>query len=236
MGVLVLLGVMVAVFAFTLGIHLGKRVPSPAHPTVAGSQNAHDPAAVSTVPDQVPTRQDFQEESKEVAKQGDAVVAETLNRALHDEVSRTGMKLDAPRPVDLPTEVKGAGSESAGLPDPMDDIPASKRSWLPGQFTIQIGSYSALQDARDQIEAMEALGLEPLLRAAEVSGKGKWHRIYLGGFNSREEAEAAGEKFKAQHIVDSFIVTKIPEKVSGSRHNSDGGGKKEAEHPSSPKH
>lgn len=78
-----------------------------------------------------------------------------------------------------------------------------------GRFTLQIGSYPSIREAKDQVDSMEALGLQPVLRVAEIKGKGKWFRVYLGGFSSRDDAEKAGEGYRSQHVIDSFIVAKM---------------------------
>jgi cell division septation protein DedD len=207
LGVLVLLGVMVAVFAFTLGVHLGKRVG-------VGGRLAPAPEATTAItsPDQLPNRQEFQEQSK-AAQQA---VDESLNQALHDEVARTGIKMDAPRQVELPEDPKGAGAASA-MPKKskflgtLQDIPAAQRAAPQGRFTLQIGSHNVVDEAKDQVDAVEALGFKPFLRAAEIRGKGKWYRVYVGGFFSRTEAEKAGQRYKSQHAIDSYIVAKITE-------------------------
>lgn len=102
-GILVFLGVLIAVFAFTLGVHLGKRVRPQ---TITGVQHA-EPAPIPTVEDHLPPPQELSEQSSETGK----AVDQTLNQSLHDEVQRTGVKLDTPRPVDLPTEVKSNRAE-----------------------------------------------------------------------------------------------------------------------------
>lgn len=205
MGVLLLLGVMVAFFAFTLGVHLGKRV-SP-HPLAAGDSHSAEPAA--TLPDQVPHRQEIQDQAKATA----ASVDEALGQALHDEVVRTGIKLDFPRQVNLPDKVKKVSTRPAeapksSLPQP-ETIEAFKRASPQGQFTLQIGSYTSIQDAKDQVDAVEALGLKPYLRSAEVRGRGQWYRIYLGGYETKEQAQAAGEKYRGQHVLESFVISKM---------------------------
>lgn len=208
MVVLILLGVAVAFFAFTLGIHLGKRVP-PKPTTVAQQPEA---APVATVPDQTPNRQEFQEQSKNVAQ----AVDESLSQSLHEEVQRTGIKLDTPRQVELPNKVRtserGAATPEAKKAEPaVADFAAAQRPAPHGKFTLQIGSYPSVQEAKDQVEAVEALGLKPYLRSAEIKGKGKWYRVYLGGYEEKAEAEKAGEKFRSQHVIDKFIVSKAVE-------------------------
>ncbi|HLD98805.1 MAG TPA: SPOR domain-containing protein [Bdellovibrionota bacterium] len=221
MGVLVLLGVLIAAFAFTLGVHLGKRVGPKS--TVS---SATFPAAVPTVEDEIPNPQEFAEHLKGTHLAAD----ESLDQSAHDEVARTGLKLEVGRQVSLP---RGAKSDNAGATSPegpqfktapaqdsgatatrgstssTDDlkgIPAALRPAPAGKYTIQIGSHPALKEAAEQANTVEALGLQPYLRSAEIRGKGKWFRLYVGGFSTREAAEKAGQLYRDQHLIDSFVV------------------------------
>ena len=213
MVILTFLGVLVAAFAFTLGVHLGKRV---AHPTAAGLQVGEAKHA-ETTPDTVPSRHELQEQHKAAV----AGVDETLNQSLHEEVVRTGIKLDSPRQIELPDDSKpksvGDGSTATQKASPrkelaqivFDDIAATRRNPPEGRFTLQVGSYNSLGDAKDQVDAMEALGLKPVLRAADIRGRGRWYRVYLGGYPSQAEAERAGTRYRGQHVIESYIVSKM---------------------------
>src|SRR5476651_1191800 len=85
MGILIILAMMVAIFAFTLGVHLGKKVP--ARPVVVGPV---DTAPAVTSQDKTPNRQELTEQGKGTQQ----AVDESLNQALHDEVTRSGIKAD----------------------------------------------------------------------------------------------------------------------------------------------
>jgi cell division protein FtsN len=215
MGVLLLLGVMVAVFAFTLGVHLGKRVgPKGALSPVAG-----DAELVATSSDKNPNRQELNEQSKGAQQAAD----ESLNQALHEEVARTGIKLDTPRQVQLPekphSENAGATTTAAtehghpriqlapqGAEKGADHV-AAERSAPPGHYTLQIGSYPVADEARDQADSLEALGLRPYMRPADVRGS-RWYRVYVGGFESKEVAEKAGARYVSQHMIEAYVVSK----------------------------
>ncbi len=221
MGVLILLAIMVSVFAFTLGVHLGKKVGLKM-PAEGG-----DTPAAATQHDELPNRQELTEHGKGV----NAAVEESLNQALHDEVGRTGIKLEVPRQVDLPQTSKSAAQTKAtqlpeGTTEPKKSasptgeaapaeaiagVPAALRPAPEGVFTLQIGSHPNLDEAKDQVEALEKLGFKPYLRAAEVKGKGKWFRIFLGGYPTKDVAEKAGQKFQSEQVVESFVVSKITE-------------------------
>jgi hypothetical protein len=51
--------------------------------------------------------------------------------------------------------------------------------------------------------------LSPFMREAEVKGKGKWYRLYLGGYPNKNAAEQAGEKYRSQRKIASFIVSNL---------------------------
>jgi cell division protein FtsN len=222
MAVLLLLAVMVALFAFTLGVHLGKRIG----PKGFVSESASDAAPVTTAADKVPNRLELTEQGKGVAAASD----EALNQALHDEVARTGVKLDTTRQVELPDEtrsanagatttaprelvVKGKAAEDAAPVAPLkaalsdeESFGPSKRQAPPGKYTLQVGSYPAFAEARDQAESLEALGLSPFLRSVNLKKRGRWFRVYLGGFETMESAEEAGARYRSKNMIESFVV------------------------------
>jgi cell division septation protein DedD len=206
MGILILLAVMVTVFAFTLGVHLGKKVEI--HQAgVAADPNAPVPLA-ATAPDELPNRQDLTEQGKGAPHAAD----ESLNQAIHDEVTRTGVRLEVKRQVDLPTDVRSPTEGATTLHSVLvTQIPAFERPAPSGKFTLQVGSYPSVADAKDQTDGLEALGLKPYLREASLKGKGVWYRIFVGGYASKEAAEKAGEQYRGQHVLESFIVAKKPE-------------------------
>lgn len=218
MGVLMLLGVMVALFSFTLGVHLGKRI-TPSGPVLA----ENDAAPADTVADKLPNRQELAEQGKGIAQ----AVDETLDKSLHEEVTKSGIKLDTHIPVELPEEAKAPDAgKTSEAPKGQDKKPAETEQQVSapsekalslsfprpgGTFTLQIGSYPNMDEARDQVDSLKALGMKPFLRTAEVKGKGKWFRVYLGGYESKDQAEKAGERFQSRHVIDAYIVAKMPE-------------------------
>ena len=91
--VLTVLGVLVALFAFTLGVHLGKKVRGG-----LGSWTGPDAQSVDTSTDKIPEPGDLTEQSKGAF----GAVDDTLSHMLRDEVEKAGLKLDQGRQIDLP--------------------------------------------------------------------------------------------------------------------------------------
>src|SRR4051812_32464370 len=143
MGVLTLLGVMVAVFAFTLGVHLGKKVATQAK----NPAQTTEAAPVATVNDAVPEARELHEQAKGVEQAAE----ETLTQSLKEEVGQVGVKTEKTVQVDLPKKPKTDNAGATTLQE--ETIPAvlEKAEEAPyhgGPFSLQIGSYPAIADAK----------------------------------------------------------------------------------------
>jgi septal ring-binding cell division protein DamX len=233
MGVLVLLGLLVAIFAFTLGVHLGKRVTPK-----AGGGPVAETSALPTLPDKVPNQQEIGEESKNTGQRAD----EALGQALHEEVLKTGIKLDQGKTMDLPKESKGEKADKSDKPvkageptsanaskdeksgrdlkvrlDETEDSAAEENrsahhgstAAVVGKYTLQIGSYPSLREAQQSISELPEKGLKPFIKSADIKGKGKWYRVFAGVYGTRQEAETAGVRMKAERTINSFVVSKL---------------------------
>jgi cell division protein FtsN len=187
-AVLVLLGLMVAVFAFTLGVHLGKR---------AGGKK-DSPALTDAAPKGVEAALEASPSEKEIEERARAkqpALNGVLNQATEEEIARTGVRLDAPRQVALPSETR---AESKAVPT----APASRR------YVLQIGSYPSIIMAQVQVHVLEARGFKPAIQKAQVAGMGTRFRVMIGDYLTRKEAEKAGALFKSEKKVDTFIVAR----------------------------
>lgn len=181
MGVLISLGLMVALFAFTLGVHLGKRVGPK---SIATAPQATYPAV--TVPDAVPERNEIAEQTKGISQKGD----ETLTQALRAEVLKTGLKLDIPRPLELPNNtINRKESKQAG-------------------YTLQIGSFAVMDEATDRMKKLVSAGLtDAFIQEVDLKEKGKRYRVYAGHFESMEEAKQVGTQYQSKNTIESFIIS-----------------------------
>jgi hypothetical protein len=104
---LALISALIALFTFTLGIHLGKKVR-----TVANLQRSADPAPLVTVPDEIPQGPELNDR--------DHKTEESLTRAIEEEgreeVKKTGITLETKRQVELPENLKSEHEEGAAKP------------------------------------------------------------------------------------------------------------------------
>jgi cell division protein FtsN len=198
-SILVLLAVMVAVFAFTLGVHLGKRAGTKVQPNLAMGTDAEHKSEIAPALEATPTDEEIQ---ARIRTQPPAA-ADLLAQATQEEVKRTGIKLDSPRQVSLPSSVE-AGSKSADSPESPEPNASMKK------YAIQIGSYPSLILAQLRVHELEGEGLKPVvIRKADVKGLGTRFRVMVGEFRTRQGAEKAGEIYRSEKKFDTFIIAPI---------------------------
>lgn len=213
-GVLILLGVGVALFAFTLGVHLGKQViPKPME--TIGEANPTEPLTTAEVT--APSRTDVSAEVKNIP----GAVDETLDQSLRDEIAKTGMKVETPRQVDLPNEVRPEGghpevgqvTEKKKAPT-KTTITKSDGGIGNSRYTLQVGSYPSLREAEPELLKLNENGLRAEVREVDLTGKGKWFRLFVGQFDTVKDAEKAGKSFKKERRIAEFVVVRAPEATS----------------------
>ncbi|AZN38183.1 SPOR domain-containing protein [Iodobacter ciconiae] len=70
---------------------------------------------------------------------------------------------------------------------------------------LQVGSFQNEQDADNLKAKLALLGIEARIQTSDIPGKGIWHRVRLGPFNSGNELDNARSQLKANG-VDSAVV------------------------------
>lgn len=200
--VLTLLSVTVAFFSFTLGVHLGKTVaPATGLP---GDTHAH---SVSGDEDPLPNRQEFVERSKGVEQEADLA----LSQSLHAEVAKTGIKLDTQRQVDLPKQAKTVEAGKTTTETPATTLSQSELKRIAkiqpdGRYTLQVGSYPSMEEAQSVMDRLEKAGMAPALKAADLKNMGRRYRVFVGKFDSKDAAAAAGDKYRSDKVIESYVV------------------------------
>ncbi|HEX6723558.1 MAG TPA: SPOR domain-containing protein [Burkholderiaceae bacterium] len=73
------------------------------------------------------------------------------------------------------------------------------------RFVVQVGAYGEASSARDMRQRVDKLGLKSYTQTAEVDGT-KRHRVRVGPFNSRDEAEKAAGTLKAAGLPAAIMT------------------------------
>jgi len=75
-----------------------------------------------------------------------------------------------------------------------------------GPYTIQVGSFRNVENARRMLAAFSSEAYEPRLESAELSGLGLVHRVRLSQFGSLDQARQQALKIARAHSQDVWIV------------------------------
>ena len=73
-------------------------------------------------------------------------------------------------------------------------------------YTLHLSSFRDLARARKAQAQLKAKGVQARLATVDLPGKGRWHRLLVGGFSTRRQAQAQGEKLKQAGRISSFRV------------------------------
>lgn len=73
-----------------------------------------------------------------------------------------------------------------------------------GTYSLQLGSFLSLDNARSLGARVEALGYAPVLESAVVGGQ-TYHRVLLRGLADRTEASRTGERLRSELGVTYLI-------------------------------
>jgi len=89
------------------------------------------------------------------------------------------------------------------VPAPRAPVPAVAPA---SGWTLQLHASQDSAEANRFAAAMREKGYSPYLVAAEVPGRGTWHRVRLGSFTGREEAIKFLQDFKRETGMDAFVA------------------------------
>ncbi|MBS1811698.1 MAG: SPOR domain-containing protein [Acidobacteria bacterium] len=76
-----------------------------------------------------------------------------------------------------------------------------------GRFTLQIGAYQDRAEADSHFARIKGLGLPVRMSSVTLPGKGLWHRLQIGRFETRDAATRLGQQLQSQKSITGFMVT-----------------------------
>jgi cell division septation protein DedD len=89
-------------------------------------------------------------------------------------------------------ELKAAPKEIEVAPAPAGSRPAASVSSGDSGFSLQLGSFTNLDNARKQVDRISALGYQPVIEASDLGGQ-TYHRVMLRDVGDMVEASRLGE-------------------------------------------
>ncbi len=75
-----------------------------------------------------------------------------------------------------------------------------------GRFEVQVAAYRERPQADQLVKKFKALGFSPRVVMKELPGKGRWFRVIVDGFESRETAQVAADRMTGKVGGLKFVI------------------------------
>lgn len=184
--ILVLIFVAVLIItSFTLGIRLGKKLTL-------------DEAGIKPVDQQTVELKSGVEEDADSTIAGEAKISdeEKLKKLMDESKTRLSDELE-----------KFSAEDKATTPN--QSVAPKTSNALSGKFTIQLGSYPSVDEAKQFAEGFTVRGYSPIINESTIEGKGTWYRVSLGLFGSVEEAKTYIKNEQSLFSGQDYVITEL---------------------------
>jgi septal ring-binding cell division protein DamX len=183
--ILILIFVVVLIItSFTLGIRLGKKL--------ALNESGIKEEDVKAVELKSTAEEDVEAAVAEDSKLTDE---EKLKKLMDESKARLSDELQ-----------KFSSEEATKTETAKTEAPQSS---MVGKYTIQLGSYNTLDEAKQFAEGFTVRGYNPIINEVKIEGKGTWYRVSLGVFTTVEEAKSYIKQEQSLFSGQDHVISKI---------------------------
>jgi cell division protein FtsN len=77
------------------------------------------------------------------------------------------------------------------------------------KYQVQVVSYKEKEKAEQLRKKLVAQGFRPLIAVTDLKEKGKWHRVTLDGYDSKEHAQKAADSVAGKVKGVNCVVHKV---------------------------
>src|SRR5690606_26807302 len=99
--------------------------------------------------------------------------------------------------------------EPAPVAEATPEPSVPETSPMAGKYTIQLGSYNSMEEARQFAEGFTVRGYSPIINEVKIPGKGNWYRVSLGLFNTVDEAKTYIKSEQSLFSGQDHIIAEI---------------------------
>lgn len=193
--ILVLIFVIVLIItSFTLGIRLGKKLSFEA----AGLKEEDSKT--------VELKSNLEEDlEKTVSDSSSLSDDEKLKKLMDESKSKLNEELEKFSKVEKPATVEVKDE----IPKTEASVPVENISPMSGKYTIQLGSYNTIDEAKQFAEGFTVRGYDPIINEVVIEGKGTWFRVSLGLFNTVEEAKKYIKNEQSLFSGQEHVISEI---------------------------
>lgn len=207
--------VVIASTSFTLGVKMGMNWQLEKVGVTEADKNRVEQlkSQKEEYVDKILKDEDKKKEQEDIKAEAKARLMEEIERASNVKDQSELMKKEADSPKadtkDLIDSYKITEDNSKVVEQTDNNKEQIVAQNLKGKFTIQVGAYKTLEEAKDFSSGFEVRGYSPLINEVKISGKGTWFRVSLGAFETRSEAKDYIVKEKALFQSYDYIIKQI---------------------------
>ncbi len=195
--------IVLAVTCFTLGVSVGKRYAiRAAGITEVDEQNVVLKSKQEEYVDQV-----IEQNKNEVIEE--TVKDSTLTKDTIDRLSEEFESLENPEKAPQENSAKNEVQEQVPSSASAQEEVKENDSSLVGKYTIQLGSYQTIEDAKAFADGFTIRGYNPIINEVEIPGKGIWYRVSLGIFETVAAAKEYITKESSLFQGQNYIIAEI---------------------------
>ncbi len=113
------------------------------------------------------------------------------------------------RPVERRVERSDADKKSLSsdeLASTTDSSVIRVKSSDNARYSVQVGSYPNMKEATRVIEKWKGKGYPAYMMIADIPDRGRWYRVRLGGFETRNDASRYMKELKSRESVEALVV------------------------------
>jgi len=210
-------GVALMVSFFFLGYYVGK------YQSKSGAQNEMMPPLPDIISKNIPTKEEFTF-YKTLTDKNDRTVSIDLKAKSSDNDSSHEVKPDL-KPGNKTEKKSTSASVAKGSDAPPKAREKRQEPAVPKQsqvqtakatpaapvtakvrYTLQLASYQDKSMAENDVKKMKQQGFAAFVVSADVPGKGLWHRVRLGSFISKADAEKLQKELNSKTGLSPIIV------------------------------
>ena len=78
-----------------------------------------------------------------------------------------------------------------------------------GEFTLQVISYDTNAAAQAFANGLRSKGHEAFVASGDVDGRGRYYRVRIGPFKTKQQADAYRHTFEAQERMNTIVVKRV---------------------------
>lgn len=117
----------------------------------------------------------------------------------------------------VPTQPPPGQQQPALPPPPQPSMPAEPPAPPPPAapalsgatgtpYAVQLGAYRNYEEANTHLEDWKAKGYPAYLMSADIPNSGRWYRVRVGAFATRDDAQSFREELGSREAVDGIVV------------------------------